>query len=59
VSIGGGVLLSHIVERPFLRWRQRVQPSAENSPASVVDTSSSTGATVPGHPPITVTASDD
>jgi peptidoglycan/LPS O-acetylase OafA/YrhL len=30
LSIGGGILLSHTVERPFLRWRQRVQPSARS-----------------------------
>jgi peptidoglycan/LPS O-acetylase OafA/YrhL len=27
-SIGGGVVLSHTVERPFLRLRQRIYPSA-------------------------------
>jgi peptidoglycan/LPS O-acetylase OafA/YrhL len=32
LSIGGGVFLSHTVERPFLRWRQRVQPSSGSRP---------------------------
>ena len=28
LSIAGGVLVSHLVERPFLRWRDRFSPSS-------------------------------
>jgi peptidoglycan/LPS O-acetylase OafA/YrhL len=36
LSIGGGVLLSHAVERPFLRYRREVLPSAAEALKSPV-----------------------
>jgi peptidoglycan/LPS O-acetylase OafA/YrhL len=35
ISIAGGVALSHLVERPFLRLRERVLPAAGRSPRSL------------------------
>jgi peptidoglycan/LPS O-acetylase OafA/YrhL len=35
LSIAGGVILSHLVERPFLRWRQRLYPSDRIQPINV------------------------
>jgi peptidoglycan/LPS O-acetylase OafA/YrhL len=34
-SIAGGVLLSHLVERPFLRLRERVLPSGRSASVAI------------------------
>ena len=32
-AVSGGFLLSHLIERPVLRWRERHFPAAQRSPA--------------------------
>src|ERR1044072_898451 len=61
LSIAGAVFLSFAVERPFLRWRQRVQPSARSDAALRPPGANGMigAADLLCEPPITLSARDD